>query len=107
MDWVQDEQLIFAEINKQIGHIDIRSLPYEHWWTFIGRYMTIGDGLFMSIVSIRKKIKAGKKLDESEREFYNQNRDMIDLEVDMQEKNDVIDWYLNRDEEHRIGDLDG
>lgn len=78
MDWEQDFQYIVAPINNAAG-CDVRGLPYMHWWTFMGYYMDIGDCMFAQIVAIRKKLKTGKKLEKHEKEFYRDNREIIDF----------------------------
>lgn len=78
MDWEQDYQYIVAAINKSAG-TEIRSLPYLHWWTFLGYYYDIGDCLFAQIVNIRAKRKKGQKLDKTEQEFYRNNRNLIEF----------------------------
>jgi hypothetical protein len=78
MDWEQDFQYIIAPINKIAG-VEVRSLDYLHWWSFMGYYNEIGECTFQNIVSIRTKLKKGKALDKSEREFYRNNRSMIDF----------------------------
>lgn len=72
IDWVQDEKLIIAELNKVAGK-ELRSEPYVHWWTLIGYFMTIEEGSLSMIVGIRDKIARGKKLEKHEREFKQQN----------------------------------
>ena len=78
MDWEQDAGAIIPAINHVIGQ-EVRMLNYMHWWTFLGAYMEIGDGLFAQIVAIRSKKKKGKKLEKWEQEFYREHRDLIDL----------------------------
>ena len=34
MDWEQDEQLVFAAINKVAG-TEVRTFEYMHWWTLM------------------------------------------------------------------------
>lgn len=72
IDWEQDSQLICAAINKQ-AHTEIRSAPYLHYFTFIGYYSSIDDGLLATIINLRYKKLAGKKLEKYEREFMNNN----------------------------------
>ena len=81
MDWNQDFQLIVSPINKALG-FEVRSAEFVHWWTFLSAYMEIGDCLFAQVVSIRKKRKQGKKLDKQDREFYQNNHDIVDLKVE-------------------------
>lgn len=79
MNWEKDFNYIASGINKQGGE-DIRTLPYMHWWTFISKYMEIGESVFSTIVSIRQKIQKGEKLEKWEREFYNKNYNDIILD---------------------------
>ena len=76
--WEQDEQMIFSGINKVAG-MEIRNIEYLHFWTFIGYFNEIGEGMFQSVVSIRYKKNHRKKLESYEREFYRDNKDIIDL----------------------------
>lgn len=78
MDWDQDAKVIIADVNKVAGK-EIRELPYLHWWTFLSYFHAIGEGQLSNIVSIRDKIKRGKPLDKSEKEFYRENKDRVDL----------------------------
>lgn len=80
MDWKQDFPLIVAPINRVTGR-EIRSLDYMHWWTFLAAYYEIGDCLFAQVVRIRELKSRGKALDKADREFYNKNRDIIDLKT--------------------------
>lgn len=77
-DWEQDEQIIFSAVNK-VAKREVRSLKYMHWWTFLGLFSEIGESTFTSIVNIRNKRNKGKKLEKYEQEFYNANRQQIDL----------------------------
>lgn len=78
MDWNYDASIIIPSINRVAGK-EIRSLEYLHWWTFIGYYMEINDGLFTDVLRIRQKMNTGKKLEKEEKEFYSKNKNMIDL----------------------------
>lgn len=78
MDWEQDFPYIVAPINRILGE-EIRSIPYLHWWTFVGAYNEIGDCLFAQIVRIRDLKRRGKKLDKQDREWYNNNRNLVDF----------------------------
>lgn len=77
-DWKQDESLIFSAVNKSAG-FETRSAEYIHWWTFLGYFSEIGEGLFSQVVNIRTKKSKGRKLEKWEREFYAEHREMIDL----------------------------
>ena len=62
-----------------MGIVDVRSLPYVHWWTFLGAFGEIGEGLFSQVVHIRHKLNHSKKLDKSEKEFLKKNKELIIL----------------------------
>lgn len=80
MDWEQDAPRIAAAINGKLGY-DIRTVEYMHWWTFLGYYMDIDEKcLYSTVLYIREKLSSGKKLEKHEREFYNKNRKIIDLQ---------------------------
>ena len=89
MDWEQDFGLIADAITLKAGR-DIRADGYMHWWTFVGYYMNIGDCYFAQVVSIRKKLSRGKKLDADDREFYANNRQVIDFEAKTTPEEDAI-----------------
>ena len=72
VDWNQDAPLIASAINN-VANMEVRALPYLHWWTFMGYYQAIGDSAFTTIVSIRNKIKTGKSLEKYEKEFKKNN----------------------------------
>lgn len=77
-DWKKDEQIIFSAINKVAGK-EVRFEPYMHWWTFMGLFNEIGEGMFNTVISIRSKKAKGQRLDKWEQEFCRNNKDMIDL----------------------------
>ena len=78
MDWKQDESIIFPALNKAAG-FETRTVEYMHWWSFLGLFNEIGEGLYSQVMNIRSKRAKGKKLEKWEREFYNEHREMIDL----------------------------
>lgn len=79
LDWSHDEQMIIPAISKVLGVIDIRELEYMHWWTFLGAFGEIGEGLFSTVIHIRYKQAHGKKLDKWEKEFYSKNKELVRL----------------------------
>lgn len=94
MDWQQDFQLIAAPINRVLGY-EVRSCEYLHWWSFLSAYYEIGDCTFAQVVAIRKKLKRGKKLDKGEREFYSDNRDVVDLRTkETAEESAIFDQWI-------------
>ena len=72
IDWEQDSQIIASAVNK-ISHMEIRSVEYLHWWTFLGYFSEVGESVLSTVVSIRNKIKKGKKLEKYEKEFKASN----------------------------------
>lgn len=72
IDWDSDEQLIASGINN-VAKIEIRSVEYCHWWTFMGYYCAIGESPLSTVVGIRSKIAKGKKLEKYENEFRRDN----------------------------------
>ena len=72
VDWEQDSQIVCAAINN-VANKEIRSLEYLHWWTFLGYYMSIGQSVLSTVVSIRDKIAHHKKLEDWEKEFKLKN----------------------------------
>lgn len=87
MDWEQDAAIIAPAINNVVGK-DIRSVDYMHWWSFMGAYMEIGEGLYSQILNIRQKKAKGKRLEKWEQEFYQANRTLIDLKAKHLERSD-------------------
>ncbi len=77
-DWEQDESMIFPAVNKAAG-FEVRSVDYMHWWTFLGLFGVVDEGLLTRVIHIRRKRAKGKKLDKTEQEFYREHRQMIDL----------------------------
>ncbi len=79
VDWEQDFSYIVAPVNRVCGR-EIRAVEYMHWWTFVSYYMEIGgDCTFAQIVGIRSKLAKGKSLDKQERQWYRQNRGLVDF----------------------------
>ena len=72
IDWEDDALIVTAAINN-VAHTEIRSLPYLHWWTFMGYYMSIGESVLSTVVGIRDKLNKGKELEKWEREFKRDN----------------------------------
>lgn len=80
LDWEQDAAVIVAEVNKVAGQ-EIRALPFVHWWTFLSWFHGIGEGQLATLVSIREKLRRGKKLEPYEKEYYREHKAAVDLQV--------------------------
>ncbi len=78
LDWQKDAPLIVADVNKAAGQ-EIRALPFVHWWTFLSWFHAIGEGQLSTVVSIRDKLRRGKRLDQTDQEFYRQNKALVDM----------------------------
>lgn len=78
-DWKQDEQMIFAAVNKVAGR-EVREADYMHWWTLSGYVNGVDkDDFWTFVVGIRDKLNKRKKLEKHEREFLHKNRDLVIL----------------------------
>lgn len=77
IDWQHDEQMLLPAVSKAMGVVDVRTLPYVHWWTFLGSFGEIGDGLLTQVLHIRHKLNKGKKLTPAEKEFVKSNKELI------------------------------
>ena len=97
-NWTQDEQMIFSAVNKVAGR-ETRELEYLHWWTFLGYFNVVGEGLFRDIVRIRHKLNKGKKLDKDEKEFFSHNKELVlmkkQLTKEEQEQEDAYNALLD------------
>jgi hypothetical protein len=72
IDWEKDSQIISSAVNK-VANMEVRSVDYLHWWTFLGYFSEVGESVLATVVSIRNKIKRGKKLEKYEKEFMHNN----------------------------------
>lgn len=96
IDWEQDFHLIAAPVNRVMG-CEVRSLEYLHWWSFLAAYNEIGDCFFAQIVAIRSKKAKGKPLDKQDREFYRQNRELVDLKTTYTSaESEVLNLWLGK-----------
>ena len=97
LDWEQDASLIIPAVNKVAGK-EVRALEYLHWWTFLGYFMEIEDGLASQVWAIRQKKAKGKKLEKWEKEFERENKELIQLKVpyspEKQREIDSIEKWL-------------
>jgi len=72
IDWEDDSALICSAINHVAGK-EIRLEPYIHWWTFLSYYMSVGECVLSTVVSIREKTMSGKKLEKWEKQYRDEN----------------------------------
>lgn len=78
LDWQQDAMLIISDMNKAAGQ-ELRSLPFLHWWSFLGWFHAIGRGQLSTVVGIRDKLRRGQPLQPEEQQFYRQHPDTVRL----------------------------
>lgn len=95
MDWEHDLPYVLPPINRVLEYEVRNEDKYTHWFTFIGAYQEIGECVFSTIISIRKKLSAGKKLENWEREFVNENPDMIFFENKLSDED--AEWLSESD----------
>lgn len=81
VNWIKDEGLIFPAINRAAGQ-EVRLVKYMHWWSFMGYFQNIDrESTYGYILTLRQKKAKGKKLEKWEAEFWNNNREMCDLNM--------------------------
>lgn len=91
-DWEQDEQIIFSGVNN-VAKTETRESDYIHWWTFLSYFNEIGEGMFSYIVGIRKKLNKGEKLEKSEKRFYAEHKEMVDINPRLtKEEQEFVDY---------------
>lgn len=78
LDWEQDFPHIVAPINRVLGQ-EVRAVEYMHWWTFLAAFYEIGDCAFAQIVRVRDRLVREKPLDKQDREWYRNNRHLVDF----------------------------
>lgn len=79
IDWEHDQSIIFPAANKAAGYELRDPERYTHFWTFLGYFGEIGEGLFSTVMSIRRKINEGKSLEKWEQDFLKKNKKLIVL----------------------------
>ena len=90
IDWFKDAPIMAAPISKVLGK-DVRNPEPIHWWTFLAAYMESGgeNSVWTNVLNIRNKLAKGipqSKWEKHEREFYRDNRAIIDLEYKKPER---------------------
>lgn len=88
MDWEKDASVIIPAVNGVIGK-EMRLMEYMHWWTFLGAYMEIKEGLFTQIINIRQKMSKRKKLEKWEQEFLKENRNLVEIKSKKAERSEA------------------
>ena len=96
IDWEQDAGLIIPAINN-VAKKEIRAIKYMHWWTFVAYFTEIKEGTLSNVLSIRQKKQKGKPLEKWEKEFYKENKHLIDFQKKESEeerriKDEMMKW---------------
>lgn len=78
-DWVQDERIMMPAVSRAAGVTDVRALPYLHWWSFLGLFGEMPEGLFTTVLHIRQKRAEGKPLEKWEAAFLRKNKSLVVL----------------------------
>lgn len=97
-DWKHDEQMIFAAVNRAAG-FEVRSCRYLHWWTFLGYFGEMQEGLFTTVLHLRQKMADKKPLEKWEKEFVRKNQELVILrtaeeQAEIDETNAFLDKLL-------------
>lgn len=96
IDWQEDANIIIPAVNS-VAHKEVRAEKYLHWWTFMAYFYEIGESLFSTVIGIRLKKKKGKKLEQWEKDFYKENRSLVDMRTQeteeiKREKEAILKW---------------
>lgn len=94
VDFEQDYNLLIPAINRVAG-TEIRTHNDIHWWTFLSWFMEIGECTYSTVLTIRSKRKKGKTLEKWEQEFYDANREMVDIQRRLTEAEKEKERWLN------------
>ena len=95
LDWRHDESIIFPAVNKSAG-FEVRSCEFLHWWSFLGIFGEIDEGLFSTVMNIRTKKVHHKPLEKWEKEFYVKNKRLINITTSEDEEGEKADEaFLN------------
>ena len=94
ISWQQDFDLMVAPINHILG-CEVRALDHLHWHTFLSAYLEIPpDSVFARVLRIREKLRTGKKLDKTEKQWYRRNMDLVNIHIrySLEEERLLSDW---------------
>lgn len=95
MEWEKDATIIFPAINHIAGREVRERDVYTHWWTFVGYYMEIREGVFSTVLRIRQKMASGEKMEKWEKKFYHENTEMCSLHIMTEEEEKDLEFINN------------
>lgn len=78
ISWDHDAPVIIGEVNRVAGR-EIREMSFLHWWTFLSWFHAVGEGQLSFLVSLRSKLRKGQKLEDWEKTYYRENRELVDI----------------------------
>ena len=85
LDYEEDADLIYSAFMSQY-RIDLQDIEYLHWWTFLSAFREIREGVYAMVLQIRVKQAKGIPLEKEEQKFYRENKDIIDIEMELTEE---------------------
>lgn len=85
IDFEHDFRLLISAINRVAG-MEVRTQENIHWWTFLGWFMEIGECTYSNVLTIRRKLSKGEKLEKWEKDFFNENKKLVLLQAPMSEE---------------------
>jgi len=94
IDWAGDETMIVAAVNN-VAKTEIRSIEYLHWWTFMSYYMSVGESILSTVVSIREKMAKGKTLEKWERQFKMENPQYFNWNSKTADEIEAENWVMS------------
>lgn len=96
--WEQDAKYIISAVNKS-AEVSVRSQDFFHWWEFLIAMFESGDCVLNTLIQQRKLKKTGKQT-KTDREWWAENKDMVELKIekeltaDEQHAKDIFDNLL-------------
>ncbi len=94
IDWQGDEAMIISAINNVAGK-EVRAEKYLHWYTFMSYYMSVGESILSTVVSIREKVSKGKHLEKWERQFRTENPQYFKWNSKTADEMDAENWVMS------------
>ena len=95
VDFEQDAHLLFSAVNRVAGK-EVRECENVHWWTFLGWFMEIGECTYSTVLNIRSKRAKGKSLEKWEKEFYSENKEIVEIKPRLTQEEIEAEERLNK-----------
>lgn len=81
----KDAKYITSAMLAKPNGIDLNTIEYLHWWTFISHFFELGESSFSNIVYLRERNRKGKLTKEERKQCDSIGWDVINLEQLVQE----------------------